>query len=91
MAPDRDAFNRQSFGPSLNTSIKQVRSRIYLASNPPGRIHIPSVASCCELLRRSHHAPTIATPPNEPSVILLQRAPLRSYPAAAFTIITAIA
>ncbi|KAI0440964.1 hypothetical protein F4803DRAFT_552588 [Xylaria telfairii] len=25
MAPDRDAFNRQSFGPSLNTSIKQAR------------------------------------------------------------------
>ncbi|TRX92734.1 hypothetical protein FHL15_006408 [Xylaria flabelliformis] len=49
MAPDRDSFNRRSFGPSLNTSIKQFQA-----------ITMPS-----------HRAPTIATPPSEPTVFLL--------------------
>lgn len=78
MALDRDSFNRQSFGPSLYASVKQVRSSHFFATRLFSTAFTPRLFQAIAM--PSHRTPTIATSPSEFTLSLLLRAPLDHVP-----------
>jgi hypothetical protein len=67
MALDRDTFNRQSLGPSLNANVKQVCISHFLATPFTGIAFVASLLPLLQTIKKfSHRAPSIANSFSEP-------------------------